>query len=241
MPRLALLAVLAALTLAACSSGDTQISSTNIVSRIPWAGADAAKYRVLDNQDNVVGTVDLTIEPQPDNTLLLHQYYDFPDKKFTNEAKVIVDPTTLEPKSSSFKIVGPQGNLDCAGTYEDGQLKVHRIGEDGTRDDALPVPNIAYDSWGDLFVWRTLDFSKGFQIDYADVLSCTLDKTQKLGVSLDVKSQESVTVPAGTFDTWKMEIHSGGATQTAWYSTDDKHTLIRYDNGTNKFELTQAP
>jgi hypothetical protein len=240
MRRLLPLAALAVLLLLAACSSSEEITSREIVSHIPWSGADAAKYRVLDSNDEQVGALDLTVEPQPDGTLLLHQYFDFPDKKFTNEAKVIVDASTLQPKSSSFKIVGPQGNLDCSATYANGQVSAHRIGEDTTRDDTIDVPRIVYDSWGDLFVWRTLDFAKDFEIDYADVLSCTLDKTQEVGVKLNVTDQESVTVPAGTFDTWKMEIHSGGETQTAWYSTDARHTLIRYDNGTDKFELIIA-
>ena len=48
-------------------------------------------------------------------------------------------------------------------------------------------------------------------------------------------------MPAGTFDAWHLEIESGGETQDAWYTTDDAHTLLKYDNGESTFELTEAP
>ena len=241
MRLLVLLALVGALMLAAACSSSEEVVSREIVGTIPWAGPETAKYRVLDSNDDEVGTLDLSIEKAGSGGLLFHQFFDFPDKKFTNEAKVTVDDKTLQPSSSSFKIVGPSGNLDCSATYGDGVMKAHRKGEDGERDDTLSVPRVVYDTWGDLFVWRTLDLGAGLDISYADVLSCTLAKPDVISVKLRVEEQEQITVPVGTFDTWKLEIESGGDTQTAWYSTDAKHTLIRYDNGESTFELTQAP
>jgi len=236
------LVLLSALLLAAACSSSDEFVSVSITGTIPWSGPQTAKYRVLDNNDKDVGTLDLSIENAAAGQLLFHQYFDFPDKKFTNEAKVTVDATTLLPAVSTYKIIGPNGNLDCTATYDSsGSVKSHRIGEDGERTDTVSIPKISYDTWGDLFLWRTLDLNKGLDLAYTDVLGCTLAKPDTISVKLKVNDQESITVPAGTFDTWKLEIESGGDSQTAWYSTDPKHTLIRYDNGDSKFELTQAP
>jgi hypothetical protein len=54
---------------------------------------------------------------------------------------------------------------------------------------------------------------------------------------LKVKAIEEVTVPAGTFRAWRLEIRSGGRTQKAWYADDARRTLVRYDNGDLVFEL----
>jgi hypothetical protein len=54
---------------------------------------------------------------------------------------------------------------------------------------------------------------------------------------LKVVDSEQVTVPAGTYQAWKLEIDSGGETQTAWYAADATHLLLRYDNGQQLFEL----
>jgi hypothetical protein len=238
--RIFALALLVALALAACSSSE-DITSADVVVEIPWRGPEVAQYRVLDHDDNPVGTLELSIGEEAAGAWRLRQYFDFPDKGFTNEAVVIVDGSTLQPESATFKIVGPDGNLDCDATYTTGQVKSHRIGADGEREDVVDIPHIAYDSWGDLFVWRTIDFSEGYEKDYADTLSCTLARPDKIAVSLKIEEKQSITVPAGTFDTWHLQIHSGGADQDAWYTTDDAHRLIKYDNGESTFELTSAP
>ena len=152
MRFLVTLALVGALMLAAACSSSEEVVSREIVGTIPWAGPETAKYRVLDSNDDEVGTLDLSIEKAGSGGLLFHQFYDFSDKKFTNEAKVTVDDKTLQPSKPSFKIVGPSGNLDCSATYGDGVMKAHRKGEDGERDDTLSVPRVVYDSWGDLFV-----------------------------------------------------------------------------------------
>jgi hypothetical protein len=232
------------LTLAACTSQD--LKSTDIVSQIPWSGPAGVSdsYRVLDDDETEVGTLEMTIQAAgPDLTtgeVILGQFFDFPDKGFTNEASVVADAQTLQPISTRFQIIGPEGDLTCTAEYEDSQVTVERVGEDDTRTDTLDVPAISYDSWSDLFLWRTIEFTEGYSVEYTDILSCTLDRTQKLGVTLTVKEREEITVPAGDFDTWRLEIDSGGGTQTAWYTADDAHRLVRYDNGREVFELTDV-
>ncbi|HVP05263.1 MAG TPA: DUF3108 domain-containing protein [Dehalococcoidia bacterium] len=239
--RLAPLVLLAALILAVACSGSEDVTSTDIVSAVPWGGPETAHYRVLDSKDTEVGTLELSIDNGATGELLFHQYFDFPGKGFTNDAKVTVDKTTLLPKTSAFKIVGPQGNFECTATYDNGQFKAHRVGEDGERDDTVTIPRLAYDSWGDLFVWRTIDFRTGYDVEYTDVLSCTLAKADRIPVKLKLDEQEQVSVPAGDFQAWHLKIDSGGSTQDAWYTTDARHTLVRYDNGESTFELTEAP
>jgi hypothetical protein len=242
MSRVLPVVALAALLLAACSS-DESITSADIVSSVPWRGDERAEYRVLDADDKPVGTLELTIVAPlaGAGAWRFNQFFDFPDKGFTNEADVIVDGATLQPESSTFKIVGPEGNLDCSAEYTTGRVNSHRIGEDGEHDDTITIPNIAYDSWGDLFVWRTIAFGDGYEKDYTDILACTLSRPDKISVSLKIDEREDVTVPAGAFEAWHLEIDSGGETQHAWYTTDDKHTLLKYDNGESTFELTSAP
>lgn len=235
------LATLAAFAFAAACASDDSTTSAAIVGEIPWRGAETAEYRVLDNDDETVGTLILGVEEEAAGAWRFSQSFDFPDRGFTNDASVVVDGATLQPESSTFKIEGPDGNLDCEAEYSTGSVEMRRIGEDGERDDTLTIPNIAYDSWGDLFVWRTIEFGDGYEKDYTDVLACTLSRPDTIAVSLSVDEREEVTVPVGTFEAWHLEIGSGGETQHAWYTTDDAHILVKYDNGESVFELTEAP
>lgn len=240
MRRLLALSTLAALAFAACTSEDS-LTSAAIVGEIPWRGPETEEYRVLDSDDDPVGTLELSIEEEGAGAWRFSQSFDFPDRGFTNDAEVVVDGATLQPESSSFVIEGPEGDFDCEAEYTTGRVNMHRIGEDGERDDTLTIPNIAYDSWGDLFVWRTIEFAEGYEKEYTDILACTLSRPDKIGVSLKIEEREEIDVPAGTFETWHLEIDSGGETQHAWYTTNDAHILVKYDNGETTFELTDAP
>lgn len=225
----------------ACETSES-LTSNDIVDTIPWEVPETTQYRVLDKDDDneEVGTLEMSISETGQGQLLLRQFYDFPEAGFTNLAEVVVDADELEPSSSRFRIDGPDGVLDCQASYGDTSVSVQRVGEDGERTDNLDVPQIAYDSWADLFLWRTIPFTPGLDLDYTDVLSCTLDRTQRLGITLEVQDREEIMVPAGTFETWPLEVKSGGQSQKAWYSTDDTHVLVKYDNGSEIFELTSV-
>jgi Protein of unknown function (DUF3108) len=238
MPRLLFL-LSALLLLAGACAQQEHVTSRDIIAKIPWTAPETDSYRVLDGNGKEVGAAQLKIEKNGAN-LRLTQHYDYPGSGYVNDSVVIVDPTGLQPVSTNYTLNGPNGNVTCEGHFSAGQVAAHRVGQDGERNDTLDIPAIAYDSWSDLFLWRTIDFSQGFGTDYADILSCTLDKTQKIGVTLNVKAEEQVTVPAGAYDTWRLEIDSGGSTQKAWYTTDAAHTLVKYDNGNQTFELTKA-
>jgi hypothetical protein len=240
-PVILLLAALAALMLMACETSES-LTSNDIVDTIPWVVPETTQYRVLDKDDDneEVGTLEMSIAETGQGQLLLRQFYDFPEAGFTNLAEVVTSADELEPSSSHFRIDGPDGTLDCQASYGDTSVSVLRVGEDGERTDEIDIPQIAYDSWADLFLWRTIPFTPGLDLDYTDILACTLDRTQRLGISLEVEDREEITVPAGTLETWPLKIESGGQSQKAWYSTEDPHVLVKYDNGGEIFELTSV-
>ena len=55
--------------------------------------------------------------------------------------------------------------------------------------------------------------------------------------------QEQIKTPAGTLTCWKVVAQYEGieATQTLWFSTDDKHYLVRYDTGRYTYALSEKP
>jgi hypothetical protein len=222
--------------LAACNN-TASIKSTDIVEKIPWTVPEMARYTVF-NDDEEIGTAEISIQADGD-TFVITQHFDFPDEELINEASVVVGADDLQPVSTTFRIEGPDGVRECDATYESGKVLVHNVGEDGEREDTVDVPIVAYDSWSDLYVWRTVDFSQNYEVEYADILSCVVAKPQRLASKLEVVGGEEIEVPAGTYDTWHLKIDSGDD-QDAWFSTDDLHTLVKYDNGELVFELTAS-
>ena len=167
------------------------------------------------------------------------QSFAIPDEEITDVIEAQVASETLRPRAVERTIDGPEGKRECGAEYSPTENSVTVFQRAGTdeRTDVLEVPPEHYDSWSDLFLWRTIEFFEGNEVKYVDVLSCSLAKPDLLSVVLKVKEMEEVTVPAGTFQAWRLEIRSGGRTQKAWYADDDRRTLVRYDNGDLVFEL----
>jgi len=233
--RVTLLIALAVYAVA-CDSGDSELVARDIVSDIPWDSAETARYRLLQGDDEK-GTGELTLLPDTD-VVRMTQLFTIPEEEITDVVEAVVATATLRPLEVRRIIDGPEGKRECNAAYSPlNSVTVVQRAEEDERTDELDIPPQHYDSWSDLFLWRTIEFFEGNEVKYVDVLSCSLAKPDLLSVVLKVKEIEEVTVPAGTFQAWRLEIRSGGRTQKAWYADDDRRTLVRYDNGDLVFEL----
>ncbi len=56
---------------------------------------------------------------------------------------------------------------------------------------------------------------------------------QSESAALRVRGQETITIPAGEFTAWKVTLGS----ESAWYSVEAPHTLLKYDNGMSIYAL----
>lgn len=230
-----ILALVLSLVLLSACSGSDELVAQDVLSQIPWSAPETAHYRLL-HDDDQKGTGELRIESR-EGAVVLSQNFDIPDQKIKDTVQVEADPQSLRPTIVQRTIDGPEGKRDCTATYVATNVTVEQQAKDENRRDDLTVPAQHYDSWSDLFLWRTLKFFDDEELKYVDVLTCSLTKPDLLPVVLEVKSKEEVTVPAGKFQAWRLEIRSGGRTQKAWYADDAKRTLVRYDNGDLVFEL----
>jgi hypothetical protein len=233
--RLSTVLLIATFIALACSGGEDDLVAREIVSEIPWTGPETFEYRLLQG-DDVKGSGALTLSVTT-TTFVMEQRFEIPEEEILDSISAEVEADTLRPRRVERVIDGPEGERRCEAAYAENTVTVaQRAGED-ERTDTLSVPTPHYDSWSDLFLWRTVEFFEGQELKYVDVLSCSLAKPDILSVVLKVKEKEDVEVPAGTFQAWRLEIRSGGRTQKAWYADDERRTLVRYDNGDLVFEL----
>ena len=217
----------------ACESETSILSQQDVVAAIPWTAPEEARYRLVDG-DEVTGSGLLRIELQ-DGEFTFSQ--EFESGEFRDEIVAVADAATIRPRSVDRTIDGPDGRRRWQVEYENNTAVVVQRTEDDERTDEVTAPTQFYDSWTDLFVWRTIDFREGYEATYADVLSATLVKPQVISQTLKVTGTETVEGPAGTFQAWRLEIRSSGLTQKAWYADTEKRPLVRYDNGSQVFEL----
>jgi hypothetical protein len=220
----------------ACDDGGSAPLSDSgpVLGTIPWTTPETATYNVT--QGDTVGKGTLQILAGVD-TLVFIQQFAVPDNDVTDEITVETDAETLRPVKVDRITTDPDFERECTATYSDGSVSVVQTDEDDEHTSEVNVPNTHYDSWTDLFLWRTIDFKEGYETRYADVLSCNPRESEVITMVLEVKGVERVTVPAGSFEAWHLKVSSDGTDQDAWYSTDDSRVLVKYDNGPQVFEL----
>lgn len=224
---------------AACSESDkADVPVQDVVETIPFQSTETARYRVLDGDDLVgAGVLDVRRD-SAGAALTLEQRYDSKDGEFSNVITAVVDADTLRPHNVSREIGGPEGERHCTAEYGQGSVQVVNSSKDDSRTDTLALPPVYYDSAADLFLWRTIHLERGALMAYENIGTCNVfSKPDRVKTTLEVITEERVRVPAGSFDTWRVEMKGDGGTQRFWIAQTPERTLVRYDNGQQVFEL----
>jgi hypothetical protein len=149
--------------------------------------------------------------------------------------------TTFAPTSEVRSIITPQGTISIQSEFHSGGATVQVIDANGTTRNQLTLQDPYYMNDQFLIILRALPFAQGYQGALAIVPS--QGNPAAINAVVTVVGQEQITTPAGTFACWKVVAQYEGveATQTLWFSTDDKHYLVRYDTGKYTYALSEKP
>jgi hypothetical protein len=212
-------AVCLAALLLACG-GDDGPPTSDIVSTIPWRADESLTYRLENEDGEVVGSAVLSIDLLDGTTELRQRFVAGPN---TDETLVVVEARGLKPQSARREVRTQDDDevIDVTYTAEGALIK------QGERQSGLKVPEHAYDNDSSLFLWRTIPFADGYEASYVTVIT---NRRSRDTVTLRVTGRERVTVPAGSFDAWRLEVRSSNARQHAWYADTPTRPLLRYDN-----------
>ncbi len=229
--RQALLLFVAPILLLACTS-EPDVDTSNIVTEIPWQSGERLEYRLVEDDGDQVGTGTLTVSQSGSNFEIgAHFESDISD----DTSKVIVRSQDLKPVSSRREIVTEDDTELIEVTYTDQGAVIKQ----GDKQSGMSVPEHSYDNDSSLWLWRTIDFKENYESAYITLIT---NRRSRQTVVLEVTGKESVRVPAGTFDAWRLEIRTANARQVAWIADTPRRTLVKYDNDRNLiFELTSAP
>jgi len=202
-----------------------------VVAQVPWTGNQTHNYVIKNRNGDELGRSTLRIEVAGDMTTLNQRSE---GEEGSDESRLIVQSSTLKPISSTRVFTSEGGDddtdpIEVTYTPQGAQIK------QGGRQTGLSVPEHSYDNDSSLFLWRTLSFVTPYEASYNTIIT-NFRSRQK--VNLEVIRKETVTVPAGRFEAWRLEISTSNARQVAWITDDASRTLVRYDNDRNFiFEL----
>lgn len=219
----------------ASPSGSTSTAPATLKLTPPWTGNEHAEYNIVKSSDNsALGTSTIDIQPAGDATTIEQRYQ---IGAVSQHFAVKVDPQTLKPLASDQELTGSPNDFSLTATYANNKLTVTAKTAQGDKNATIDVSPDAYDNNSLLAILRGLPFSSGAVASFTNVITANAAQVKSTAT---VAGQEAVTVPAGTFDTYKVVMEFGGAQkQMAWYEVASPHRLIKYDNGTTQFVLAK--
>ena len=229
--------VAAALVVLAGACAEEEVATQDVVSVIPWPDTETTRYilREREDGDEERGRGTISVQRDGDDYRLGLR---FEEGSNSDESTVLVDAETLKPLSVRREIVGPDETTVLEGRYEGDLVRITARTDGRERSNPLRLEEHYYDNESSLFLWRTLRFEEGYSASYRAVI---VNRRNQQVVTVEVVGRESVTVPAGTFQAWRVEVRSGGVEQVAWYADTATRPLVKYDNSELLFLLTELP
>lgn len=203
------------------------------LSNVPWSNGDEVSYEWLDKNGGKIGTSQYAYTEDGDAWVV-----SFTDKitGLDQSAKVRIDAQTLKPlgEEKSIKAQGTDATVNT--TYKDGKLDIQAVLNGENKSAAIDVPANALDNDQLLVTLRALQFADKYE-GKATVVNGS--NAAKIPVTVRVVGKEKVDVPAGSYDTWKVELDFGQSKQNAWYQTDSPNNLVQYDNGQTRMVMAK--
>jgi hypothetical protein len=228
--------IIVLLFISACSSSTptTAPASGLGLASAPWSNGESTNYDWLDDASgNNIGTSTITISLQTTNWYI-KEVDTIGQTNQTIEMTIMVG--TLEPVGEQKTITSPGNDIQLTSTYGEGKVDISAVVNGTTKTASVDVPENAIDNDQLLETLRALPFSEGYKVSYVIVNTMT---ATKIDGTFTIQPQEMVTVPAGNFNTWTVEMNFGQTTQYAWYQVDSPHNLVKYDNGTTQLVMSK--
>ncbi len=243
----ALVASLALLGSACASGGAGSGDTEDIVRSVPFEDGERLVYELVDADGVVVGRGVFTTTAR-DGILELVQTYDevetpSGERPIIDVTTVVVDAATLKPRSAVRTIQrrDPSDDESYEASYGAGGAEAQLVityrsgGDERTRE--VELRDHHYDSQSSLWVWRAIAPGEGFEANYVSVNPRDASQVTARLVLVD---RQTIEVPAGSFDTWRLQVRNGRDTRIAWIHVEPPHEIVQWDNGTLFLRLVET-
>ncbi len=209
-----LLAALA-LLLAACGPAAQPLA----FNPAPWQDGEISVYRVAGANGAELGTAQWAWARTADGW---SQSYELNLSGRIDRGEVVLgDDLAMR---SAWREVG--GNRYEARYAADGIIITTTAGGETTSKTLKPAVD-AVDNDVSLQIQRALPWTAGYGTRYTDIIPTT---GLAVPVKLTVTAAETVTVPAGAFAAWRVELRFGSGQHDAWYGQEPPYPLVKYRN-----------
>ncbi|MDZ7729316.1 MAG: DUF3108 domain-containing protein [Dehalococcoidia bacterium] len=240
----------AAVLLAACGGGDPPPTSKIFVGPT-WNGAETGHYELLDDGGQLYGQCTLETEPSGETLTIRRLCGDAAGEGFRDDGMAVVDAETLQPIESERVVVRPDDQIRNTWTgdyredvallaYEQINLETDEVEDSFETERELPEPTEDspdpgyYDDESLFWLLRGIPLEEGWEDAYHNV---NLGTARIVVAEVLVEEQETIEVPAGEFETWRVRIRTESITQRVWIEAAEPHRMIRANIEDLTYEL----
>ncbi|CAN5517944.1 hypothetical protein BH10CHL1_BH10CHL1_18830 [soil metagenome] len=224
------------LLLAACSQPEIQPLSFNAA---PWRAGEISNYQVTAQNGSAAGTARFTLllgdqQSNPGGWSIQRAI----DSQGVHESvSVEVDSADFSPSSTSLTRLSSQGQESEQITYKNGGVDIELTSVMSvTTNHHIDVPSDIRVEPTLAQLMRALPLAANYatRLNSFSPASGTQDR-----VTVQVTKQEQITVPAGAFDTWRVELSTNTTKSTVWIDRAAPNVLVKYMDGLSggTFEL----
>jgi hypothetical protein len=236
--RLAL-AVVATVLLSACAAPEPQ---PLIFGAPVWQSGEASEYEIVDSQGQYIGTMTYHIynhrtdtgEADADGWQIRREISAQGQQEI---ALVEVTHQNYRPQHSDLVRMSAQGQEQVETIYNGGRVDIALTNHLGnTIFERVNTPSDIRDERTVPIILRTLPLKSGYTTRLNSFLPIT---GQVERVTVQVSKSERVSVPAGTYDTWLVELKTTTYTNRAWIGREAPYLLVKFADSQSKasFEL----
>jgi hypothetical protein len=207
----------------------------------PWQNGEQHVFAVTDSDGRPAGTATLTAsEGQNDKNERMWVIERVINAQGDQELVTVkVSDQGFRPQSSYLERTNASGTESVDAQYNHGQVDMTlNTRQSNMSLQRAQIPSDARETVTLPMLVRALPLAEG----YATQINAYLPIAARLErVTVQVLGTEDVTVPAGTYKTWVVEIDTGDAQSKVWVAQAAPYPLIKYFDGRNKatFTLTQ--
>ena len=203
-----------------------------------WQDGERSIYTLTNVENDFAGTMEISLRAGVQNDgpgwTLFREI-----NSSTKEVVTVEVNERLRPQTALLERIDTTGREMVQTNYAGSQTDIELTNKRNMLSyERVSLPSDAYDLRTILPFARSLPLASG----YATKINAFLPITARLErFDLVVVEQETVTVPAGTFTAWKLELNSQVAETEAWISVDAPFELVKFIDSRNRatFELQE--
>ena len=234
---------LSILVMMSCLAGCAPKGEALVITSVPWSEDENATYSIQTQAGDALGSATISIIQYGDTWVLTdHEVVN----NSPDDIKLTVSADNLKPLAEERTLVIPaggsipEGTWKISATFGEDKLTVEAETPNGHQGPAeVKLPEDAFANDEVLFLLlRALPFAEGYTTHFTDVI--LWPNVQMPRLTITVIGKETIEVPAGSFEAWKVEVSVAGSKQQFWYAIEKPNLLVKYDNGSTIFLLKEA-